>query len=123
MKNFLRNMASLIVAVAMNMAALIIVVAMSMTALIIVVAMITIFVAVIWTNRWFLIKKAIVILAYTAIIGMVGLLLHLSNKKVSKTALPSFFCTKKIKYSKLSGRKYRYAKHSTALPQCIRFRC
>ena len=70
MKNFLRNMASLIVAVAMNMAALIIV-----------VAMITIFVAVIWTNRWFLIKKAIVILAYTAIIGMVGLLLHLSNKK------------------------------------------
>ena len=70
MKNFLRNMASLIVAVAMNM-----------TALIIVVAMITIFVAVIWTNRWFLIKKAIVILAYTAIIGMVGLLLHLSNKK------------------------------------------
>ena len=90
MKNFLRNMASLIIAVAMNMAALIIavamvaliiVVAMSMTALIIVVAMITIFVAVIWTNRWFLIKKAIVILAYTAIIGMVGLLLHLSNKK------------------------------------------
>ena len=70
MKNFVRNMASLIVAVAMNMAALIIV-----------VAMITIFVAVIWTNRWFLIKKAIVILAYTAIIGMVGLLLHLSNKK------------------------------------------
>lgn len=81
MKNFLRNMASLIIAVAMNMAALIIVVAMSMTALIIVVAMITIFVAVIWTNRWFLIKKAIVILAYTAIIGMAGLLLHLSNKK------------------------------------------
>ena len=81
MKNFLRNMASLIVAVAMNMAALIIVVARSMTALIIVVAMITIFVAVIWTNRWFLIKKAIVILAYTAIIGMVGLLLHLSIKK------------------------------------------
>ena len=81
MKNFLRNMASLIIAVAMNMAALIIVVAMSMTALIIVVAMITIFVAVVWTNRWFLIKKAIVILAYTAIVGMVGLLLHLSNKK------------------------------------------
>ena len=79
MKNFLRNMASLIVAVAMNMAALII--AVAMVALIIVVAMITIFVAVIWTNRWFLIKKAIVILAYTAIIGMVGLLLHLSNKK------------------------------------------
>ena len=75
MKNFLRNMASLIIAVAM------IVIAMSMTALIIVVAMITIFVAVVWTNRWFLIKKAIVILAYTAIIGMVGLLLHLSNKK------------------------------------------
>ncbi len=79
MKNFLRNMASLIVAVAMNMTALII--AVAMVALIIVVAMITIFVAVIWTNRWFLIKKAIVILAYTAIIGMVGLLLHLSNKK------------------------------------------
>ena len=79
MKNFLRNMASLIIAVAMNMAALII--AVAMVALIIVVAMITIFVAVIWTNRWFLIKKAIVILAYTAIVGMVGLLLHLSNKK------------------------------------------
>ena len=63
------------------MASLIVAVAMNMTALIIVVAMITIFVAVIWTNRWFLIKKAIVILAYTAIIGMVGLLLHLSNKK------------------------------------------
>lgn len=70
MKNFLRNMA-----------ALIIVVAMSMTALIIVVAMVAIFVAVVWMNRWFLIKKAIVILAYTAIVGMVGLLLHLSNKK------------------------------------------
>ena len=75
-------MASLIVAVAMNMTALIIVVAMSMTALIIVVAMITIFVAVIWTNRWFLIKRAIIILASTAAIaGMVTLLLHLSNKK------------------------------------------
>ena len=59
MKNFLRNM----------------------TALIIVVAMVAIFVAVVWMNRWFLIKKAIVILAYTAIVGMVGLLLHLSNKK------------------------------------------
>ena len=81
MKNLLKNMTALIVAVAMNMAALIIVVAMSMTALIIVVAMITIFVAVVWTNRWFLIKKAIVILAYTAIVGMIGLLLHLSNKK------------------------------------------
>ena len=81
MKNFLRNMASLIIAVAMNMAALIIVIAMSMTALIIVVAMVAIFVAVVWMNRWFLIKKAIVILAYTAIVGMVALLLHLSNKK------------------------------------------
>lgn len=81
MKNFLRNMASLIIAVAMNMAALIIVVAMSMTALIIVVAMVAIFIAGVWMNRWFLIKKAIVILAYTAIVGMVGLLLHLSNKK------------------------------------------
>lgn len=49
MKNFLRNMASLIVAVAMKMTALII--AVAMVALIIVVAMITIFVAVIWTNR------------------------------------------------------------------------
>lgn len=47
----------------------------------VVVAMVAGFIAVIWTNRWFLIKKAIVILAYTAIIGMVGLLLHLSNKK------------------------------------------
>ena len=81
MKNFLRNMASLIIAVAMNMAALIIVIAMSMTTLIIVVAMVAIFVAVVWMNRWFFIKKAIVILPYTAIIGMVGLLLHLSNKK------------------------------------------
>ena len=81
MKNFLRNMASLIIAVAMNMAALIIVVAMSMTALIIVVAMVVIFIAGVWMSRWFLIKKAIVILAYTAIVGMVGLLLHLSNKK------------------------------------------
>ena len=61
MKNFLRNMASLIIAVAMNMAALIIVIAMSMTALIIVVAMVALFVAVVWMNRWFLIKKAIVI--------------------------------------------------------------
>ena len=68
MKNFLRNMAALIIAVAI-------------VALIIVVAMVAIFVAVVWMNRWFLIKKAIVILAYTAIVGMVGLLLHLSNKK------------------------------------------
>lgn len=81
MKNFLRNMASLIIAVAMNMAALIIVIAMSMTALIIVVAMVAIFIVGVWMNRWFLIKKAIVILAYTAIVGMVALLLHLSNKK------------------------------------------
>ena len=51
MKNFLRNMASLIIAVAMNMAALIIVIAMSMTTLIIVVAMVAIFVAVVWMNR------------------------------------------------------------------------
>ena len=50
MKNFLRNMAALIIAVAMNMAALIIVIAMSMTALIIVVAMVAIFVAVVWMN-------------------------------------------------------------------------
>lgn len=71
MKNFLRNMA-----------ALIIVIAMSMTALIIVVAMVAIFVAVVWMNRWFLIKSAIIILASTAAIaGMVTLLLHLSNKK------------------------------------------
>lgn len=71
MKNFLRNMA-----------ALIIVIAMSMTALIIVVAMVAIFVAVVWMNRWFLIKRAIIILASTAAIaGMVTLLLHLSNKK------------------------------------------
>ena len=81
MKNLLRNMAALIVAFAMNMAALIIVVAMSMTALIIVVAMVAGFIAVVWMNRCFLIKKAIVILAYTAIVGMVGLLLHLHNKK------------------------------------------
>ena len=82
MKNFLRNMAALIIAVAMNMAALIIVIAMSMTALIIVVAMVAIFVAVVWMNRWFLIKRAIIILASTAAIaGMVTLLLHLSNKK------------------------------------------
>ncbi len=80
MKNFLRNMASLIIAVAMNMAALII--AVAMVALIIVVAMVAIFVAVVWMNRWFLIKRAIIILASTAAIaGMVTLLLHLSNKK------------------------------------------
>ena len=81
MKNLLKNMAALIIAVAMNMAALIIVVAMFIAALMVVVAMVAIFVAVVWMNRWFLIKKAIVILAYTAIVGMVGLLLHLSNKK------------------------------------------
>lgn len=51
MKNFLRNMAALIIAVAMNMAALIIVVAMSMTALIIVVAMVAVFITVIWMNK------------------------------------------------------------------------
>ena len=81
MKNLLRNMVALIISVVMNMAALIIVIAMSMTALIIVVAMVAVFIAVVWMNRWFLIKKAIVILAYTAIVGMIGLLLHLSNKK------------------------------------------
>ena len=60
MKNFLRNMAALIIAV----------------------AMVAIFVAVVWMNRWFLIKRAIIILASTAAIaGMVTLLLHLSNKK------------------------------------------
>ena len=42
MKNFLRNMAALIVAVAMNMAALII--AVAMVALIIVVAMVALFI-------------------------------------------------------------------------------
>ena len=57
MKNFLRNMAALIIAV----------------------AMVAIFVAVVWMNRWFLIKRAIIILASTAIVGMVALLLHLSN--------------------------------------------
>lgn len=81
MKNFLRNMASLIIAVAMNMAALIIVVAMSMTALIIVVAMVACFIAVVWMNRWFLLKITIIILACTVIVGMVALLPHLSNKK------------------------------------------
>ena len=40
MKNFLRNMASLIVAVAMNMATLIIV-----------VAMVAVFITVIWMNK------------------------------------------------------------------------
>ena len=65
-----------------NMAALIIVVAMSMAALIVVVAMVAGFIAVVWMSRWFLIKRAIVILAYTAaIVGMVVLLLHLYNKK------------------------------------------
>ena len=82
MKNFLKNMAALIIAVAMNMAALIIAVAMFIAALIVVVAMVTLFIAVVWMNRWFLIKRAIVILAYTAaIVGLVALLLHLSNKK------------------------------------------
>lgn len=51
MKNFLRNMAALIVVVAMNMAALIIAVAMSMTALIIVVAMVAVFITVVWMNK------------------------------------------------------------------------
>lgn len=59
MKNFLKNMAALIV----------------------VAAMVAVFIAVVWMNRWFLIKRAIIILAYTAIVGMVALLLHLSNKK------------------------------------------
>ena len=40
MKNFVRNMASLIVAVAMNMAALIIV-----------VAMVALFITVVWMNK------------------------------------------------------------------------
>ena len=115
MKNFLMNMASLIIAVAMNMAALIIVIAMSMTALIIVVAMVAVFIAVIWTQLLFW-----HILQLSEWLGFCSICL---TKKVNKTAKPSFFCTKKIKYSKLSGRKYRYAKHSTALPQCTRFRC
>lgn len=45
MKNFLRNMASLIIAVAM------IVIAISMTALIIVVAMVALFITVVWMNK------------------------------------------------------------------------
>lgn len=45
MKNFLRNMASLIIEVAM------IVIAMSMTALIIVVAMVALFITVVWMNK------------------------------------------------------------------------
>lgn len=49
MKNFLRNMAALIVVVAMNMAALII--AVAMVALIIVVAMVAVFITVIWMNK------------------------------------------------------------------------
>lgn len=49
MKNFLRNMAALIVAVAMNMAALII--AVAMVALIIVVAMVALFITVVWMNK------------------------------------------------------------------------
>ena len=49
MKNFLRNMASLIIAVAMNMAALII--AVAMVALIIVVAMVALFITVVWMNK------------------------------------------------------------------------
>ena len=82
MKNFLRNMTALIIAVAMNMAALIIVIAMFIAALMVVVAMVALFIVVVWMNRWFLIKRAIVILAYTAaIVEMVALLLHLSDKK------------------------------------------
>ena len=49
MKNFLRNMAALIVVVAMNMAALII--AVAMVALIIVVAMVALFITVVWMNK------------------------------------------------------------------------
>lgn len=49
MKNFLRNMTALIVAVAMNMAALII--AVAMVALIIVVAMVALFITVVWMNK------------------------------------------------------------------------
>lgn len=49
MKNFLRNMAELIVVVAMNMAALII--AVAMVALIIVVAMVAVFITVVWMNK------------------------------------------------------------------------
>ena len=49
MKNFLRNMAALIVVVAMNMAALII--AVAIVALIIVVAMVAVFITVIWMNK------------------------------------------------------------------------
>lgn len=49
MKNFLRNMAALIVVVAMNMAALII--AVAMVALIIVVAMVAVFITVVWMNK------------------------------------------------------------------------
>lgn len=49
MKNFLRNMAALIIAVAMNMAALII--AVAMVALIIVVAMVAVFITVVWMNK------------------------------------------------------------------------
>ena len=49
MKNFLRNMAALIVVVAMHMAALII--AVAMVALIIVVAMVALFITVVWMNK------------------------------------------------------------------------
>lgn len=49
MKNFLRNMAALIIVVAMSMTALIIVVAM--VALIIVVAMVAVFITVVWMNK------------------------------------------------------------------------
>lgn len=49
MKNFLRNMAALIVVVAMKMAALII--AVAMVALIIVVAMVALFITVVWMNK------------------------------------------------------------------------
>ncbi len=81
MKNFLKNMATLIIAVAMNMAALIIVVAMFIAALMVVVAMVAGFIAVVWMSRWFLLKITIIILACTVIVGMVTLLPHLSNKK------------------------------------------
>lgn len=66
MKNFLRNMASLIIAVAM------IVIAMNMIALIIVVAMVALFITVVWMNK----------------MGLCSICLI---KKISKTAKPSFF--------------------------------
>ena len=51
MKNFLRNMTALIIAVAMNMAALIIVIAMFIAALMVVVAMVALFITVVWMNK------------------------------------------------------------------------